>query len=64
VTGAADDPTFLPFDGSLTEAWLRLLSSPNIASKRWVFQQYDSLVQGQTVAGPGSTPPSSGSRAR
>jgi phosphoribosylformylglycinamidine synthase II len=30
-----------------------LLENPNVASKRWVFRQYDSLVQGNTVAGPG-----------
>jgi phosphoribosylformylglycinamidine synthase subunit PurL len=51
---AGEDPTFMPFEGSLQEAWFGLLSSPNVASKRWVFQQYDSLVQGQTIAGPGS----------
>ncbi|MGB8886569.1 MAG: phosphoribosylformylglycinamidine synthase subunit PurL [Candidatus Korobacteraceae bacterium] len=32
----------------------RLLASPNICSKRWVFQQYDSMVQTNTVEGPGS----------
>ena len=31
-----------------------MLSSPNVASKRWVFEQYDSRVRGQTVAGAGS----------
>jgi phosphoribosylformylglycinamidine synthase len=31
-----------------------IISSPNVASKRMVYQQYDSLVQGNTVAGPGS----------
>ena len=31
----------------------RLLSSPNICSKRWVWQQYDSMVQTNTVEGPG-----------
>jgi len=32
---------------------LRLLASPNIASKRWVYNQYDSTVRTNTVAGPG-----------
>jgi phosphoribosylformylglycinamidine synthase subunit PurL len=54
IPSAGEDPTFLPFDGSLREAWFAVLSCPNVASKGWVFQQYDSLVQGQTVAGPGS----------
>ena len=31
----------------------QLLASPNICSKRWVFQQYDSMVQTNTVEGPG-----------
>jgi phosphoribosylformylglycinamidine synthase len=30
-----------------------LLASPNICSKRWVFEQYDSMVQTNTVQGPG-----------
>ena len=30
-----------------------LLDTPTIASKRWVFQQYDSSVQASTVLGPG-----------
>ncbi len=32
-----------------------LLSSPNIASKRWVFEQYDHMVRTNTVSGPGPT---------
>ncbi len=35
------------------EAFKALLENPNIASKRWVFRQYDSIVQGNTVSGPG-----------
>ncbi len=31
----------------------RLLDLPTIASKRWVFEQYDTSVQTNTVAGPG-----------
>jgi phosphoribosylformylglycinamidine synthase II len=36
------------------EALRRLLDSPNVGSKRWVFRQYDSVVQSNTVTGPGS----------
>lgn len=36
------------------EALLALLSSPAIASKRWVYEQYDQQVQTQTVRLPGS----------
>jgi phosphoribosylformylglycinamidine synthase len=35
-------------------ALLRLLDAPNIASKHWVFRQYDWMVGGNTVVGPGS----------
>ncbi|MCG8342685.1 MAG: phosphoribosylformylglycinamidine synthase subunit PurL [Chlorobiales bacterium] len=34
---------------------LRLLSRPNIASKQWVYQQYDSMVQTNTVTPAGQT---------
>lgn len=33
---------------------LNLLSSPNIASKEWVYRQYDHMVRGDTVILPGS----------
>jgi phosphoribosylformylglycinamidine synthase len=36
-----------------TEALLTLLDHPSIASKRWVFEQYDSTVQAGTVISPG-----------
>lgn len=32
----------------------KLLASPNICSKRWIFEQYDSMVQSNTVEGPGA----------
>src|SRR6185437_5206302 len=31
----------------------KLLASPNICSKHWVYEQYDSMVQTNTVQGPG-----------
>jgi phosphoribosylformylglycinamidine synthase len=37
----------------LTQDLISLLRSPNICSKRWVWQQYDSMVQTNTVEGPG-----------
>jgi phosphoribosylformylglycinamidine synthase subunit PurL len=33
---------------------LKLLSQPNIASKRWVYDQYDWSVRASTVVGPGA----------
>jgi phosphoribosylformylglycinamidine synthase subunit PurL len=50
----ADDPTFHPFEEDLREAFFAVLTTPNIASKRWVYEQYDRYVQGNTVAGPDS----------
>ncbi len=38
---------------SIRDALLRLLASPNLSSKRWVYEQYDSLILGNTVQGPG-----------
>ena len=37
-----------------TSSLKRLLSSPNICGKRWVWQQYDHMVQTNTVEGPGA----------
>jgi phosphoribosylformylglycinamidine synthase len=49
----ADDPTFATFTTPPSDALLAVLASPNVASKRWVWEQYDSIVQGATVLGPG-----------
>jgi phosphoribosylformylglycinamidine synthase subunit PurL len=40
--------------GDLTSNLKRLLASPNICGKRWVWQQYDHMVQTNTVEGPGA----------
>ena len=37
----------------LTEVFEKVFSSPNIASKKWVYEQYDSMVRTNTVVGPG-----------
>ncbi len=50
---AADDPTFALVTTPMADAFLAVLCSPNVASRRWVWEQYDSLVQGGTVVGPG-----------
>ncbi len=41
----------VPFHNSVLK---QLLSSPNISSKRWVWQQYDHMVQTNTVEAPGA----------
>lgn len=40
--------------GDLSVVLLKLLSSPNIASKNWVYEQYDHMVQVNTTVLPGS----------
>ncbi len=44
----------LPEPADYNEVLQRLLASPNIASKQWVFQQYDHMVRSNTVVLPGS----------
>jgi phosphoribosylformylglycinamidine synthase subunit PurL len=41
------------FEGDVADGLLTLLSAPNGSSKRWVYEQYDTLVRGQTLATPG-----------
>ncbi|MHB9129476.1 MAG: phosphoribosylformylglycinamidine synthase subunit PurL [Armatimonadota bacterium] len=48
------DLSTLPLPSDYTGVLLSLLSSPNIASKRWAFQQYDHMVQTNTVVPPGA----------
>ncbi|MDB3953704.1 AIR synthase-related protein, partial [Alphaproteobacteria bacterium] len=38
----------------LADVLLKLVSSPDTASKRWVWEQYDHMVMANTVAGPGA----------
>src|SRR6202165_1467546 len=40
--------------GEFSSRLTRLLASPNICSKRWVWQQYDHMVQTNTVDAPGA----------
>ncbi|WP_448536404.1 phosphoribosylformylglycinamidine synthase subunit PurL [Pseudothermotoga sp.] len=43
----------LPLPKNLEEVFLELLASPNICSKRYVFEQYDHMVGTDTVVRPG-----------
>ncbi len=55
-TGAFSISDLVDLDYKETEsALLSLLRSPNIASKRWVFEQYDTMVRTNTVVGPGES---------
>ena len=44
----------VPLPADYGHVLLRLLTSPNLASKEWVYRQYDSFVCGNTVVQPGS----------
>ncbi len=44
----------IPDSGDAEKVLLQLLSAPNIASKEWVWQQYDYMVRTCTVVLPGS----------
>ncbi len=48
------DVQSLPVPRNLMESVYTLVQSPNIASKRWVYEQYDSMVRTNTVLAPGS----------
>ena len=46
-------PGEFPLPGPLDEVLQKLISSPDLASKRWIWEQYDSQVGADTAAGPG-----------
>ena len=46
---------FAPDGTDLTENFRKLLASPAIASKRWITEQYDTMVRTNTLAGPGAS---------
>ena len=45
---------FAPEGSDLTANFRRLLASPDIASKEWITEQYDSMVRTNTRVGPGA----------
>jgi phosphoribosylformylglycinamidine synthase subunit PurL len=51
-TGTTDLSPYIDVD-DVEGIMLKLLGSPNIASKRWVYEQYDHMVRTNTVVGPG-----------
>jgi phosphoribosylformylglycinamidine synthase subunit PurL len=50
---AAEDPLAIPPPPDLEDALLRLLASPSLACKRWIYRQYDCTVRTNTMQGPG-----------
>jgi phosphoribosylformylglycinamidine synthase len=47
------DASALPAPLSIDEALKKLVACPDMASKRWVWEQYDHLILGNTIVGPG-----------
>ena len=47
------DVAALPAPAELSRLWLRLLGAPVVASKRWVYRQYDHMVRTNTLTLPG-----------
>jgi phosphoribosylformylglycinamidine synthase subunit PurL len=48
------DLTALPAPEDMVAVFDKIFSSPNVASKKWVYEQYDSMVRTNTIVGPGS----------
>ena len=48
------DVAALPQPESMNRVLAQLLESPNIASREWVYQQYDHYVRSNTVVAPGA----------
>jgi phosphoribosylformylglycinamidine synthase subunit PurL len=44
----------VPVPADLGAVLLKLLSSPNLSSKRWIYEQYDHMVRTNTIVAPGS----------
>lgn len=51
--GTAIDAASLSTPKDIAATLLQLMGSPDIASRRWVFEQYDTLIQGNTLQRPG-----------
>jgi phosphoribosylformylglycinamidine synthase subunit PurL len=51
---AADWFAFAAEGTNLTANFIKLLASPAIASKRWITEQYDTMVRTNTIAVPGA----------
>ncbi|HEY5598541.1 MAG TPA: phosphoribosylformylglycinamidine synthase subunit PurL [Kiloniellales bacterium] len=51
--GPAIDPADVPLPADTGQALLALLASPDLCSRRWIWEQYDHMVMADTVARPG-----------
>ena len=48
------DPAGIPDPAGLAAALKRLVACPDLCSRRWIWDQYDSMVGGQTAKRPGA----------
>jgi phosphoribosylformylglycinamidine synthase len=48
------DAPVMPESRDLTADLMKLMASPNLCSKRWIWEQYDYQVRTNTIAGPGA----------
>jgi len=47
-------PAAVPESSDLAADLLKLVASPDLCSKRWIWEQYDYMVRTNTIVGPGS----------
>ena len=52
-TPPAGEPSPIAFDMTPVEILKKLMASPDLASRRWIWEQYDHMVMGDTVQRPG-----------
>ena len=53
-TAPLNPPGEIPASKDLNNDLLRLVGSPDLCSKRWIWEQYDYTVRTNTIVGPGS----------
>jgi phosphoribosylformylglycinamidine synthase len=51
--GSVLDPAAITAPMPTDAALIKLLGSPDLCSKRWIYEQYDTLILGNTTQGPG-----------
>jgi phosphoribosylformylglycinamidine synthase subunit PurL len=49
-----EPPAHIPASKDLNADLLKLMASPDLCSKRWIWEQYDYTVRTNTIVGPGS----------
>ncbi|PLW78797.1 phosphoribosylformylglycinamidine synthase subunit PurL [Cohaesibacter celericrescens] len=47
------DPATVPAPADLLESLVKMVGTPDLSSRRWVWEQYDTMIQGNTKQRPG-----------